>query len=275
MVRRVCRYAGISKVHRGSPDSRNWPFRAVKKGFRRRSLRGILSAPTEGLSECCRRLSRSSDDFDRARCRVQPFGKHLLALARSPRSILASSGVALKMSKPDTGGVRSNPEPEKAHRVHRIVVPTYPVGREHRTASVHRPLDVKCSPRSWHPLVKLASAACSSSTWRRPPRSRAAGMRRGGRTRSICRPHPLLPQLCGPAPPRRYAHKLLRLLEASCGGSLSRRRAHLLLICSPRPARVGGAHALVTRAGRVHFAADRIAKRRQRRRWKRGRGRGP
>ena len=44
--------------------------------------------------------------------------------------------MAPKLSKTDTEHVRSNPEPEKAPRVHRIVVPTYLVSLEHRTASV-------------------------------------------------------------------------------------------------------------------------------------------
>ena len=42
LVRRLCRYAGVLMVHRGSQDSRKWPFQArVKKGLFRRGQEGL------------------------------------------------------------------------------------------------------------------------------------------------------------------------------------------------------------------------------------------
>ena len=42
LVRRLCRYAGVLMVHRGSQDSRKWPFQArSRSGFQARSKMGL------------------------------------------------------------------------------------------------------------------------------------------------------------------------------------------------------------------------------------------
>ena len=58
--------------------------------------------------------------------RVHPIEMRLSALARPPRSILASSAVALKVGKPDTDNAPSNSVPQNAPGGHRTIVPTSP-----------------------------------------------------------------------------------------------------------------------------------------------------